>query len=511
MKTCRILASAWIATACLATAQTTRLVPSQYPTIQQAINACGNGDTVLVAPGTYVQNINFLGKSIVVRSSAGAAATIIDGGLVGPVVSIINGEPLAATLQGFTIRNGQGVEGGGIRIADSSPTIIENMVTDNHAVQAGAGIYAGFSASLIARNVIMNNTEVGFTPTNGGGGICVVGAGGVIIEDNLIQGNTWGTGGGGVALNHQFVAVRRNRILGNMAPGTQSEGGGILLGGGGTGIVEDNLIAGNSAVFGAGINVLGSAPLWLRRNTIVANLGAGLRLALTPGAAPQIEGNIIVSFTVSSAVQCAFVTTASPVYLYNDVWTSSGNAFVGPNCVNPTGTNGNISLNPQFTNAAAGNYFLLPTSPCVDAGNPAFSSLGLDLQQTPRVLDGNLDGTLRVDVGALEFTNARLAASGAFQPGGTIGLAVTGTNGLALLFAAGSPSAPTQCPTFGSYYFALSSVTVFDPMTAIPASFSLVIPAGAILPPTLTIQALGVTAGALTGNFSNPVTFPLAP
>ena len=54
-------------------------VPSQYPTIQDAIDASVNGDTVLVEPGTYVENIDFKGKAILVQSSGGPGGTVIDG------------------------------------------------------------------------------------------------------------------------------------------------------------------------------------------------------------------------------------------------------------------------------------------------------------------------------------------------------------------------------------------------------------------------------------------------
>jgi len=46
-------------------------VPKDQPTIQAGINAASNGDTVLVAPGKYVENINFMGKAITVTSSGG--------------------------------------------------------------------------------------------------------------------------------------------------------------------------------------------------------------------------------------------------------------------------------------------------------------------------------------------------------------------------------------------------------------------------------------------------------
>jgi hypothetical protein len=68
-------------------AQTTIRVPADQPTIQSAINGATNGDMVLVAPGTYFENINFGGKAINVTSESGPQATIIDGGNANPVVT----------------------------------------------------------------------------------------------------------------------------------------------------------------------------------------------------------------------------------------------------------------------------------------------------------------------------------------------------------------------------------------------------------------------------------------
>ena len=52
-------------------------VPAGQPTIQAAINAASNGDTVLVAPGTYRENINFMGKAITVTSSGGDRKSVV--------------------------------------------------------------------------------------------------------------------------------------------------------------------------------------------------------------------------------------------------------------------------------------------------------------------------------------------------------------------------------------------------------------------------------------------------
>src|SRR5690349_697727 len=54
-------------------------VPAHQPRIQGAINAAVNGDTIQVAPGTYVENLNFLGKAIRVSSDQGPQVTVIDG------------------------------------------------------------------------------------------------------------------------------------------------------------------------------------------------------------------------------------------------------------------------------------------------------------------------------------------------------------------------------------------------------------------------------------------------
>src|ERR1700730_12621484 len=78
-------------------------VPGDQPTIQAGINAASNGDTVLVSPGTYFENIDFMGKAITVTSSGGPAVTTIDGGQKGIVVNFANNETRASVINGFTI------------------------------------------------------------------------------------------------------------------------------------------------------------------------------------------------------------------------------------------------------------------------------------------------------------------------------------------------------------------------------------------------------------------------
>ncbi len=161
-------------------ATTTIHVPADQSTIQAGINAAANSDTVLVAPGTYIEQFNFNGKSIVVRSEGGPAVTTVMGSSINdashPTVLIANGEGSGTVLQGFTFR------GGPIAVqVNTSATIRQNVMTDqtyaswaalvvegpakiiNNTICHGAngGIACHSSQATIKNNIVANNNHYG--------------------------------------------------------------------------------------------------------------------------------------------------------------------------------------------------------------------------------------------------------------------------------------------------------------------------------------------------------------
>jgi hypothetical protein len=116
-------------------------IPADYPTIQQGIDASANGDSVLVQPGIYIENINFNGHNIVLGSlflitgdTSYISQTVIDGGSAGTVVTFESGEDAEAMITGFSIIHGDDYEGGGVKVKNySQPNIANNNIFENTA------------------------------------------------------------------------------------------------------------------------------------------------------------------------------------------------------------------------------------------------------------------------------------------------------------------------------------------------------------------------------------------
>jgi parallel beta-helix repeat protein len=395
------------------TSATTINVPGDYSTIQAAINAASTGDTILVAAGTYTENIDFKGKAITLKSVSGAASTIIDGGALDTVVKFQTSETSSSVLNGFTIRNGAAnsgsvFSGSGILVSSSSPTITNNIVTSNTACE-GAGINVQFGSPLIQDNTISNNAQAGCSGGTGGGGILLGGAAQPQIIGNTISSNSTGSDGGGISL---FAAgnpvIRGNTISGNSSLGN---GGGIAMGNQSDAIVTDNLIISNSALHGGGVATLvpsgANGPIFVN-NTFANNSGPQGGAQLYFSGFPnhtQFSNNLFYGGTATiAAVDCDNTySSQAPIFTFNDTFNPLGSAYTG-SCSSETGSNSNVSTDPLFVNSTS-DFHLQSSSPAIDGGsNSAPNIPQLDVASNDRILDGNGDCVATVDLGAYEFS-----------------------------------------------------------------------------------------------------------
>ena len=286
-------------------------VPEKYPSIQAAIDSAVPGDTVLVAPGRYYENIRYKGKGIVVasqflrsRDAADIDRTIIDGSRpthpdTGTVVRFVNQEDSTAVLEGFTITGGTGTiwldakdlkyfrEGGGILCELGSPTIRYNHIVNNVAtstakgasgdslMSAGGGaMRCGYSEPTITNNVIRGNRG------RYGGGIVLFYSAGV-VKNNLIVENTGGEDFGGAGLwivgglsYRLSTLVEHNTIVNNRSstPDTAARGmkgrGGALIAAGTKVVLRNNIVWGNSQSSGNPVSFAPATPPEMSYNLV---------------------------------------------------------------------------------------------------------------------------------------------------------------------------------------------------------------------------------------------------
>jgi len=287
-----------------------------FQTIQEGIEAATDGDAVIVAQGTYVENIRFSGKNIVLRSTdpldtSVVGSTIIDGALSGSVVAFAGTETEKCVLSGFTIRNGKAEDGGGIYGGpyDSRcrATISNNVITGNSVSRDGGGLYD--CVGLVVNNSIANNSA-----RHKGGGLYQCDG---IIRNCTISGNSAWQGGGASSCDDMM----ENCLISRNA--SADDGGGLYDC---DATIHNSTICGNSS--GAG--------------------GGGL--AYCQGT---IRNCVISGNTATEAGAQMYVSSA-PSFSCIQGWTGGGE--------------GNINEDPLLVNPAGDDYHLGSGSPCIDAG-----------------------------------------------------------------------------------------------------------------------------------------------
>ncbi len=344
----------------------TRRVPAQYPSIQAAINDCNNGDTVIIAPGTYTgpgnRDITYKGKAITVRSTdpndpAVVVSTIIDCQNAGRGFYFANYEKRNSVLEGLTVTNGsaRGRLGGGIFCDHSSPTIRYCKITQCTA-WAGGGI-----CSCLANATVINCTVTANYASSEGGGIHLR-SGTNVISNCLIADNSVLWCGGGLNATDGNLSIANCVIAHNSAASSNGGGGGLFFTGGTQTITNCSIANNSTKLTGGAILCDTSTPIIV--NSIFWGNTASSLANMHPGA--------IVSY---SNVQGGYSGT------------------------------GNIDANPLFIDPDVGNYHLSAGSPCIDAGDPACDPAPdeTDMDGEPRHLGA------RVDIGADESLGDPLA------------------------------------------------------------------------------------------------------
>jgi len=141
-------------------------VPAEYLTIQQGINAAGEGDTVLIADGIYTgdgnKNLDFRGTNLVLMSENGPSTCKIDCQMDGRGFTFHNNETEASQVIGITVLNGYSDNGGGLLCEYASPVFKNVMIVECQAASAGGGVYVmGGAPQMIHCNIHNNYASTG--------------------------------------------------------------------------------------------------------------------------------------------------------------------------------------------------------------------------------------------------------------------------------------------------------------------------------------------------------------
>lgn len=253
------------------------LVPGEYATIAEAMEAAVDGDTIELSQGNYYESVDFAGKSVTLTGTdpddpVVVAATVINGDGLPCAVSFISGETRDTILQGVTVTNALG--GSGICVNnDSGPVIRKNLITGNSSNANGGGILIdGNSSPLVKANSITENKAAY------GAGITVTGGSSPVIEENEFINNsvTWGRGAGIYAIRESTAEINDNIFK------DHTGGDGVIHIGGANesdravGLINGNTLINNSTHFGVGaIKVTVHSTATIQGNVITNNTGAG--------------------------------------------------------------------------------------------------------------------------------------------------------------------------------------------------------------------------------------------
>ena len=384
-----------------------------YTTIAAALGAATDGSTIAVAAGDYPANLLVQGRTIHLFGGFSADFTVRDpatnvttlqGDGTDSVVSLVDAGD--STIDGFRITGGTnsvlpeyGDLGGGVYVQGGAPTIANNVIEGNDARPAtpggsdplGGGIFAGDSNISILDNVIRGNTA------GRGGGVAITGGSPRVIG-NTVQDNVGvADHGGGLYIAATDAQIEGNLIIGNeigRALGYGWGGGIIVFGQGTSATLSFNEVTSNYAPsVGSGVFIDDGAVATLDHEFIHHNDcpdgGTTGGVGIYVDGYDTIGSTVTIDHTTVAGNDCEtqggnglYVEGHSRVTVTNTIfWGNGGDDFAVDRTSRVRATyitseepikgKGNLTTDPLFVDLAAGDVHLLPTSPAIDAGDPA--------------------------------------------------------------------------------------------------------------------------------------------
>ncbi len=351
-------------------------VPDDFDTIQEGIDEAEDGDTVLVAPGRYFENLyigyrNLTLASLIVTTgdTAYIDSTIIDGDEAGSCITIVNLTGESTTIRGFTITNGLAYGGGGISCSNSDPKLIDLHITENQASQDGIEVGFGGGLSCFRSSPYVSNVSITHNrASSDGGGIHVSHNSSPFLTNVVIKDNS-ARDGGGIHVGYNSTPDLVNvRIINNSA---QQWGGAIWTRRSNL-YLDKVLIAGNDAGHYSVIISITGGEITFNNVTIFDNYDqngafsfSGVNYSLRVSFL-----NCIFGHNSESAIK-VYGDSAQIVFAYNNYDGTEDDIIISNGAELEWGE-GNINLYPRFSDWVNGDYTLSEESPCIDAGTDFF-------------------------------------------------------------------------------------------------------------------------------------------
>jgi len=399
-------------------------VPSEFSTIQGAIDSASYGDIIEVAPGTYRgdgnRDIDFREKAITIRSSAGPDQTIIDCERQNHRGFYFHrAEGASSVLRGFTITGAHltGSEvGGGIYCESSSPTIVDCVIKQCTAALGGGIGFSGGAPTIIdctIEDCLADSDDSGAESGGNGAGIGLMKGSDAMIVNCTIRNNINSSQAGcgaGVYCWQSKVWLSNSDISFNRTM-ADSSGGGIFCGGSSSRLTLERCIVSNNTA-GSGGGVFVGPPANARQDntreyvritncTIADNSLTGTLSASSGGGIHSVSSDIVIRSSI------VWYNDGTDVLLLNP---TSNNPILYSNTGQDYSGLGNMSLPPLFASATDSDYHLQSVTGRYD---PRYSTWVLDSSHSPCIDAGDPQDS----VGSEPYPNGRRINMGAY--GGT--------------------------------------------------------------------------------------------